>query len=565
MKKNWVLAESVSEDKVERLSKELGISKIVSEILVSRGYATTEKADKFLNPKIEDLHSPFLMPQMEQAVNRITQAIKAKEKILIYGDYDVDGTTAASLLYNIFRKFGLTTEVYIPNRLAEGYGLTEKGVEYCSSSYVNLIITVDCGVTNVKEVGFLQDNGIDVIVTDHHESEDKLPPAFAILNPKVGGGYPFRELCGCGIAFKLGQAICERLGLETQELMNCLDLVALATVCDVTPLVEENRIIAKYGMKTLANTQNTGLQALLESVGLKNHSIDTRHLGFVLGPQINARGRLGEAKDVVKLFTTADREEADKIANKLKQENIERRSIQEKILEEALQEVEKINLSEKKAIVLAKKGWHPGVIGIVASRLVEKFHRPAILIDEDSGRGSGRSISSFHLYNTLSQCKKLLTNFGGHRLAAGLTIEPKNIQLFKEEFETLAFSQLMSEELIPKFFIDKEITHQEITEDLFNEVRRFAPFGVGNPRPVFLTERLQVVGYPKIVGKNHIKFKVRGEGHTGIKAIGFNLGGISKNLATGQYINLIYSLDEERWLGESNILLKVKDIEILKT
>lgn len=561
MKKNWVVAKSVSEDKVEKLSKELGISKIVSEILVSRGYMEPEEADKFLNPRIEDLHSPFLMPQMEQVVNRITQAIKVKEKILIYGDYDVDGTTAASLLYNIFRKFNLIPEIYIPNRLTEGYGLTEKGVEYCSSSYVNLIITVDCGVTNVKEVGFLRDNGIDVIITDHHESEDELPPAFAILNPKIGREYPFRELCGCGIAFKLGQAIYEKLGLETQELMNYLDLVALATVCDVTPLVGENRIIAKYGMKTLANTQNTGLEALLESVGLKNHSIDTGHLGFVLGPRINAQGRLGEAKDVIKLFTTTDRGEADKIANKLKQENIERQAIQEKILGEALQEVEKINLSEKKALVLAKKGWHPGVIGIVASKLAEKFHRPAILIDKESGRGSGRSISSFHLYNTLSQCKKLLTNFGGHRLAAGLTIEPKNIQLFKEEFETLAFSQLMSEGLTPKFFVDKEITHQEITEDLFNEVRRFAPFGGGNPRPTFLTQGLQVIGYPEIVRRNHIKFKVRGDGYTGIKAIGFDLGDIP--LTTGQYINLIYSLDKERYLGKSNILLKVKDIEIL--
>jgi len=556
------VAEPPSQDKIEEISKELGISNIVSELLISRGYTTPESAYKFLNPKIDALHDPFLIPNMGLAVNRIERAIKSQEKILIYGDYDVDGTTSVSLLYNIFKKFNLTPEVYIPNRLKEGYGLTKKGVEYCLKSYVNLIITVDCGVTNVEEIGLLESKGIDVIITDHHEPEDKLPGAFAILNPKIGE-YPFSELCGCGIAFKLGQAIYKKLGQEVEELFWYLDLVALATVCDVTPLVEENRIIVKYGMKTLTHTKNIGLEALLKSTGLKNRFLDTYHLGFILGPRINAQGRLGEAGKIVNLFTTSDREEADKIANELKQENTERQSIQKQILKDALQEIEKMNLCEKRAIILAKEGWHPGVIGIVASKLVDEFYRPTVLIDENTGRGSARSISSFHLYNALSQCKEYLINFGGHRLAAGFTIEPKNIPLFEEKFETLAFSQLTSEELTPKFFIDKEISSQEINENLVDEICKFAPFGLGNPMHTFLTQGLQVVGYPEIVGKNHLKFKVRGDGNMSIKAIGFGFGKIP--LATGQYINLIYSLDRERWSGESNILLKVKDIEILKT
>ncbi len=562
MKKNWILASAAPQDKTDKLSREFNISKIAAEILVARGCETVEDAHKFINPQIANLHDPFLMPQMDIAVNRIIQAIKANEKILIYGDYDVDGTTSTSLLHNILKKLNATPDIYIPNRLKEGYGLTQKGVEYCLQSYVNLIITVDCGITNIEEIAYLQGKGVDVVVTDHHEPESELPKAFAILNPKVGQ-YPFKELCGCGVAFKLARAIYKKLGLETQELINYLDLVALATVCDVTPLVEENRIITKYGMKILSNTQNIGLQALISSVGLENHPIDTYHLGFALGPVINAQGRLGEAREIISLFTTSDREEADEITSKIKQQNTKRRIIQGKILEEAIQEVEKLDLSEKKAIVLAKEEWHSGVIGIVASKLVEKFYRPVVLIDKDTGRGSARSISSFHLYDTLSQCKEYLLHFGGHKFAAGFTIEPDNIQLLREKFESLADSQLTLEELTPKFFIDKEITAQEINKDLFDEICKFAPFGVGNSKPIFLTQNLQVIGYPEVVGRNHIKFKVRGNGHKGIKTIGFGLGGIS--LTTGQHINLVYSLDENQWFGKSTIILKIKDIEIFKT
>ncbi|MDI6839821.1 MAG: single-stranded-DNA-specific exonuclease RecJ [bacterium] len=560
MKRNWILPKCVSPVVVNQLSKSLGTSQIVSELLVSKGYISIEEAYKFLNPKIEDLSDPFLMPQMEIAVNRVIHAIKLQERVLIYGDYDVDGITASALLYRILKDIGLTPMIYIPYRLKEGYGLTEQGVEYCLKSYVNLIITVDCGISEVEEVELLQGKGIDVIITDHHEPRDKLPKALAILNPKIGEH--FNELSGCGVAFKLAQGIYKKLGLMDRKLLNYLDLVALATVCDIVPLVGENRIIAKYGMKMLESTENMGLQVLLELTQLKGRPLNTYHLGFILGPRINAQGRLGEAKPAITLLTTENRGEAVRIAQKLEKENLERHQIQEKIVKEAEDEIKKINLDDKIAIVLTKE-WHPGVIGVAASKIVEKFYRPVVLIaiDETIGKGSARSIPEFHLYNALCECKELLVSFGGHKLAAGFVIEVKNINHFENKFQSIASLKLKSEELTPKFFINKEILLQEIDENLILELEQFAPFGLGNPRPVFLTKEVQIVGYPKIVGENHVKFKVRGGNNVVLDAIGFNLA--KTPLSMGTIVNLIYELGEEEWLGKSNPILYIKDVEIL--
>ncbi len=560
MKENWILSEPIPQNKINEISKKLNISQIAAEILIQKGHKTPEKAYKFLNPRIEDLYDPFLMPDMKKAAERIAIAIKSKEKILIYGDYDVDGTTATTLLYQVLKKLGNAPLTYIPHRIREGYGLTQEGVSYCLKSYVNLIITVDCGIGGVEPVRELQKEGIDVIITDHHEAGGELPPAFAILDPKINH-YPFDGLSGSGVAFKLAQAIYEELNLEKKELLSYLDLVALATVCDITPIIEENRIITKYGMKILENTQNVGLQALLESTGLKRQAINTYHISFVFGPRMNAPGRLGEAKEIINLLSTEDRGEALRIAQRLKEENSKRQSIQAKIVKEAKKRVKEINIEEQKSIVLAEEKWHPGVIGIAASKLIEEFHCPTILIalDKNIGKGSARSIPEFHLHNALSQCKELLLSFGGHRLAAGLIIESKNINAFKNKFQEIAKVKLKSEKLMPKFFINKDIPLEKTNEKLLAEIEQFAPFGTGNPNPLFLTKGLQIVGYPKIIGKRHIKFKVREDKNLIIDAIGFNLGNTSLSMMDN--INLVYTLDKEEWLGKTKLVLKVKDIE----
>ncbi|MBI4722796.1 MAG: single-stranded-DNA-specific exonuclease RecJ [Candidatus Stahlbacteria bacterium] len=564
MKKNWTLLPLPSKEKAEKMAQELGIASITANILINRGLTTPQEIYKFLNPVTEDLHDPFLLPQMEAAVTRIIQAIKEQQKILIYGDYDVDGTTASALLYRVLKNLNITPEIYIPNRIKEGYGLTEKGIEYCLKSYVKLIITVDCGTTAVEEIGLLQKNGVDVIVTDHHNPYEELPKAIAIINPKISL-YPFKELSGCGVVFKLAQALYKKLGMETDKLLNYLDLVALATVCDVTPLIEENRVFAKYGMKAIEQTKNVGLKALIEVSGLKNMPINPYYLGFVLGPKINAQGRLGEAKEVAYFLTTENRGEAYEIAKKFDTENRKRQAIQEIILKEAIQEIEKFELNKKNGIVIAREGWHPGVIGIVASKIQEKFFRPTLLIAIDGkiGKGSARSIPTFSIYNALSQCKEYLNTYGGHEAAAGFTIPIENIQAFKEKFETQIVAQLKYEELIHNFQIDGEIEIKEIDDNLVYEVERLSPFGKGNPRPVFLTKNAQVVGTPSVVKKEHLKFRVRDGGQKSIKAIGFGLGKVA--LATGNLINLIYEIEEENYLGKTNLFLKVNDIEAINT
>lgn len=561
MKSNWTLQSSTSYEKVQEIANKIGISCITAELLLEKGYKTPEEMHRFLNPRIEDLYDPFLFPEMDKAVHRIVKAIKGKEKILIYGDYDVDGTTGTSLLYNTLKTLSITPEIYIPHRVNEGYGLSKEGVEHCLKSYVNLIITVDCGMGAGKLVEVLQNNGIDVIVTDHHEIVDTLPPAFAVINP-VLEGYPFHGLSGCGVAFKLAQAIYRNLEMDETPLLEYLDFVALATVCDVVPMIDENRIFVKHGLKKLHKTKNIGLQSLIESAKLKNYQLNPYHLGFILGPRINAQGRLKSAKEIITLFTTTDRGEADKITQDLEIENARRKTIQESIIKEANNELKSMDIKDKRVIILAKEGWHPGVIGIAASKIAEQFYRPAILIalDKDIGKGSARSIPEFDLYKALYQCKDILDSFGGHQFAAGITIKPCNIQSLRDKLEAIASQELSSENLVPKFNITKEIVLSEVTENLVSEIKKMGPFGEENLEPLFLIRNVQVVGYPKTVKKDHIKFKLR-NGKTAQEAIGFGLAKIP--IDTGNYIDLIFELSLEKWLDREKIVLKIKDIDKL--
>lgn len=555
MKKNWVLKESLDQEKVNKVAEQLNIEKTTAELIMNKNYSTPDEIYKFLNPELSNLHDPFLFKQMEKAVDRILKAVKSKEKILIYGDYDVDGTTGSALLYLVLKKLGASPEIYIPNRLNEGYGVTDKGMEYCLNSYVNLIITIDCGMGAAHRVRMLQEKGIDVIVVDHHEVGDEMVPAVAVLNSKIEN-YPFNGLAACGIAFKLVQGIAGKANLPEEEIWEYLDLVALATVCDVTPLVDENRIFVREGLKVLSRTKNIGLKKLIENSKLKQQKINTHHLGFILGPRINAKGRLGDAKETVNLFTTENREEANEIGNKIEWENTERQKIQAKIVEEAEKEVETI----PDIIVLAKESWHPGIIGIAASKLAEKFCRPVILIaiSGNNGRGSARSIPGFNIYDALQQCKELFLAFGGHKTAAGFSIEIKNIAPLKDRLNSIAASKLKVEDMTPKYIIDKKIELTNTNGKLMGELEKIEPFGYGNPRPLFLSTTVQVVGYPKFVKDNHIKFKIR-DGNDMREAIGFGLKDLQ--VETGDFIDLIYELKKDDWGNNPKVAFYVKDID----
>jgi single-stranded-DNA-specific exonuclease len=565
MKKNWILLPSPSPDKVSAISKELGISKIAAQILVHRGYSTPEKADEFLNPAIESLHDPFLLPQMDVASARIVKAIESQEKILVYGDYDVDGTTACAVLYRALKGVNRTPDMYVPHRTKEGHGITQKGMEYCIQSYVNLIITVDCGITEVDRINSLQSQGIDVVLTDHHEPRAELPGAVAVVDAKTVSGDEGNDLAGCGVAFKLAQAVYKRLGLGIESLLPYLDMVALATVCDVVPLVGENRVFARLGLEALQNTENKGLRGLLAVSGLDGAALNAYHLGFSLGPKMNAQGRLGDAKEVIRLLITEDGEEAHRIAQDLDEENKKRQGIQQETVRQALEDIERLGLGDKAGVVLAREGWHAGVIGVAASKIQDKWYRPMVLIalDGDVGRGSARSIPGFHLYNALSQCEKYLESYGGHKSAAGFVIRSDNIEPFRTQFEEHSSGELKPEDLIPKWFIDKEIDTGEINRTLVQEVERLAPFGAGNPRPLFLTRRVQVVGYPEILKKRHLRFRVRGKDGVVVKAIGFDLGHVA--VSTGEYVDIVYELQEETWQGRSELSLRLRDVEVINT
>ncbi len=563
MKQNWFLKPPPSKELVQNLSKKLGLSNDIISILINRGYNTPDKIEKFMDPQIEDMHDPFLMRDMKKTTSRIIKAIKLKEKILIYGDYDVDGTTGTTLLYTVLQKLNANVSYYIPHRLKDGYGLTETGIKYILQSYVNLIITVDCGIGATDSVKELNKQGIDVIITDHHEPGEEVPAAFAILNPKIDN-YPFKKLVGCGIALKLAQAIFSELKIPERKVLFHLDLAALATVCDVAPIIEENRIITKFGAKMIQYTKKEGLKTLLEVSGVKDKEINTYDIGFVLGPRINALGRLDEAGDVVKMLVTEDGEEADVIAKRLDIQNKSRIEIQKRIVGQAREIVKNMNLENIKGIVLASPEWHAGVVGIAASKIAEEFYRPTILIalDKDTGKGSGRSIPEFNLYDSIKKCEGYLEKFGGHKQAVGLVIKRENIKKFKDWFNKIAQVSLKQEQLIPKFSIDKEISLESIDKRLLDDISKFAPFGLGNPRPIFLSKNLEIVGYPNILKNKHLKFKVR-EDNNVLTAIAFNCNNL--DVSRMDRVDIIYQIDESEYLGVREILLKIKDIEVIKT
>ncbi len=506
------------------------------------------------------------MKDMEKAINRITAALRDGENILIYGDYDVDGTTAVSLLYEALFGLGGKVSFYIPNRITDGYGLSLDGIHIAESRNVGLILTVDCGITAVEEVDFARSKGIDVIICDHHEPAEKLPNGYAVLDPKIKGcAYPFKELAGVGVAFKLLQALYKSLGYEISELEKFLDLVAIGTAADIVPMLDENRVLVKYGLARINDGPRNGLFALLESSSLLGRILDVSLIIFVLAPRINAVGRMSSAKKAVHLLTSSSLQQSRNIARVLESENKMRRDIDETTCREAIEIAQKQIDTGAKILILAKEGWHPGVIGIVASRIMEKFNRPTILISlrEGIGKGSARSTTNFDMYNALKSMEHVLDNFGGHKFAAGLTVKEGNIDYLREEMQKITEVLISKEDLVPSLDIQAEISLKEFDASLLKWLKQFAPYGPQNMRPIFVTRNVEVVGNAQVVGNNHLKFKVRGDGIV-IDAIAFNFAEVrDKMKPSHQMVDLAYVIEENTWNGRTNIQMRVKDIKLL--
>ncbi|NPV26535.1 MAG: single-stranded-DNA-specific exonuclease RecJ [Firmicutes bacterium] len=548
----------------QRLARALGISPIVAQILINRGIKSVEDAKLFLGSDLRQLPLPWELNGVKEACQYILTAIRRGEKILVYGDYDVDGITSTTLLVTVLKRLGATVDYYIPDRLEEGYGLNLEALRTAKEAGTQVVITVDCGISSLAEAEYARQLGLTLLITDHHEPPPKLPNASAVVNPKLG--YVFPELAGVGVAFKLAQGLLATVdgGAGTkfygEEL---LDLVALGTVADIVPLTGENRTLVKHGLQTIRHTTRVGLQELLKITGLENKDLSSWHLSFVLAPRLNAAGRLGDPRLGTELLLTESRRRAQELVLLLEQTNLERQALEKEILRRAEEKIAtEVDLQSTRVLVLAEHDWHPGVIGIVAAKLVEKYSRPVFLItvEGDTGKGSGRSRSGFSLYAALEQCRSLLVKYGGHSQAAGLTISVDQIATFREAINQVADKMMTAEGLLPSLYLDTEVALADLNWELFGQLQTLAPFGNGNPNPLLVCRGVQVVECRGVGnGGNHLKLKIKGE--TGYwDGIGFSLGGLTEVAATYEAVDLAFGLEENEWNGQRRLQLKIKDL-----
>ena len=542
----------------EKISKELKISGITSQVLINRGISSVSQADEFLNAGFRQMLDPFSFPDMKKSVERIKQAARNKEKVMIFGDYDVDGITSVALLHNSLKKLGIFTEYYMPHRIKEGYGLSKDILSIAKASGVGLLITVDCGIGNMRQIHELKKNNIDTIITDHHQPfGHDLPCAVGIINPKVNASpYKYRDLAGVGVAFKLCQA------LSGSSLIDELDLVAIGTVADVVPLTGENRIIVKEGLKVISKARRPGLKALINKAGIRGNKFNPAFISFILAPRLNASGRIGSAQDSLNLLLSSDDEKAQELADLLEQHNRARQRLECRIMEEAEAIINKdVNFKEHKVIVVAKENWHQGVLGIVASKLADRFYRPAIVIslNEKMCKGSARSIKNFHLFNALGECSRFLDGFGGHAHAAGLTITRESIDDFRDSINRLAHKQLSLEDLLPSLDIDMELGLSDLEEKAVGELEKLAPFGVGNREPLFLTRKLKLKGEPRDLARETLKFYVSDGCYTR-EVIGFGMRALKNSLKEAEAFDMVYTARMDNWLNEASVILEAKDI-----
>ncbi|HBZ66099.1 MAG TPA: single-stranded-DNA-specific exonuclease RecJ [Bacteroidales bacterium] len=577
MEKNWIVKPQGDPTIIRRLSKELNINEILASLLVQRGISTFEEARLFFRPQLDQLHDPFLMKDMEKAVTRIESAIENEEKILVYGDYDVDGTTAVALVYTWLRQFVESLDFYIPDRYSEGYGISYQSIDYAAKNGFTLIIALDCGIKAVEKIAYASSIGVDFIICDHHRPGDELPNAVAVLDPKRPDcSYPFDELSGCGVGFKLIQALSSKKGLPFDSLTEYLDLVVVSIASDIVPITGENRILAYFGLQLINSKPRPGFEALVLVTGVSrtpagpyyfNKELTVSDLVFGVGPRINAAGRIETGRNSVDLLVTRSLEEAHIMADQINNCNNERRSLDSQTTQEALDSI--INdpaLKDNLTTVLYRPDWHKGVIGIVASRLTEVFYRPTIIFCKSNGMitGSARSIKDFDIYDAVDHCSGLLEHFGGHKYAAGLSLKPENLEEFRDRFEAYARDVFKAGAPVPEIEIDAILTLGDINPKFYTILKQFAPFGPGNMAPIFLTERVMDTGYSRIVGKNHIKLSVVHPHISGfpISGIAFQLGDSFSDIHKGTPFNICYQIEENDWNGKTTLQLNVKDMKM---
>lgn len=564
MQKRWTVR-SYQPKQEALLQSSLRIHPLLCRLLVQRGMHTYDESRLFFRPTLADLHDPWLMKDMDKAVSRIEQAFFRREKILVFGDYDVDGTTAVATVYDFLHSFYDNIEFYIPHRYKEGYGISKQGIEYARDNEFTLIIALDCGIKAIDQIKWAADNGIDFIICDHHLPDAILPPAVAILNPKqYDCPYPYKELSGCGIGYKLISAFAQKKGLPDETVHRYLDLVATSIAADIVPMTGENRVMAFHGLKKVNSAPLPGIQALIELSGLKEE-LTISNLVFVIAPRVNAAGRMDDARKAVNLFVETDKDKAMEIAKVLHADNFDRKEIDGNITKEAVELLQNdLTLRDKKSTVLYKPDWHKGVVGIVASRLIDKYYyRPTVILtlSNDKVAGSARSVTGFNVYEAIHQCKDLLENYGGHFYAAGMTLKPENVEAFQQKFEQVVAKTINPDLLVPEIVIDTEIQLKDITPAFFNILRQFEPLGPENLRPVFLVRNVVDSGYSRLVKDEHIKFSVKqGRSHNSLTGIGFYMSEKFHIVSSKQPFDMAFTIDENEWNGKMNLQLKVIDI-----
>lgn len=566
VEKRWNYKKLPSSEIVDTLSKELGVSYEIATLLGQRGVGTFDEAKHFFRPSLSDLYDPFLMADMTIAVERLSKAVEQNEKILIYGDYDVDGTTSVAMFYGFLQKYiHQNIEFYIPDRYAEGYGVSQKGIEYAAENGFALIVSLDCGIKSIDKVAWAKEHGVDFIICDHHRPGDELPDAVAVLDPKREDClYPFKELTGCGVGFKLLQAYCQVKDINVNLLLPYLDLVVTSISCDIVPIVGENRVLAFYGLQQLNTNPRTGLKALIKSASLEG-KMDITKVVFGLGPRINAAGRIRHAYDAVDLMLSEDEQKAEEFARVIGQHNTDRKGLDSSITAEALEMIaQNSDLVAAKSTVLFNEAWHKGVIGIVASRCIEKYHRPTIILTQSHGNaaGSARSVPGFDVYDAIEECSEHLIQFGGHTFAAGLTLELNQIDNFKRKFEEVVSRKILQEQLSPLIEIDLALPLSAITDKFHRIMSQMSPFGPQNMTPVFVSHKVQLYGAPIKMKEKHLKFQAFQEGSAAFTCVGFGMvEDFFDKLLETQTCSICYTIEINEWQGKKSFQLMLKDIK----
>ena len=565
MKKKWTIKNKKTKNEIteEYIKQKYKLKNLIVKIIEQKNFKNEEELKVFLNPTRNDFYDPYLMPDMEKAVSRITKALKNNENITIFGDYDADGITSTTILKRFFHDINKECNVYIPNRLNEGYGLNKNAIKKLSEDGTNLIITVDCGITAIEETKYAKELGIDIVITDHHEPGEEIPDADAVVDCKrKNNKYPFRELAGCGVAFKLTQALCKNLELNENQALKYLDIACVGTISDVVPLVDENRVIVKLGMLLLKQTKNLGLKQIINNAHFKE--FNSMSVAFGITPRINACGRLGHQDEALELFTTDNQEKATELAKKMDEYNIQRQLEEKRIYDEAitlLQEETQTN-DITNCIVLGHENWNPGVIGIVSSRITEKFYKPSILVcfDKDIAKGSGRSIEGFDLHKALMECDKYLTNYGGHSLAAGLSLNTKDFEKFKNMINEYAEKNIKDEDLIPTINIDLKLEDSQLNIEDVEELKLLEPFGQSNEEPIFMITNLKVVSIKTLSDGKHLKLYLKNQNY--LDVIGFNLGERANELKIGDTIDIVGNLNINEFNNTKKVQMLLKDFKI---